>query len=245
MRIAIQLSGQPRFTVGLASFLKNLIGYDCADWFVYLTNNNFQTDKHDVFIPESWKMFDVEWAINKIQSNLPDNNYLKQFEISDDYKKSWPDATNLHCLIGNNPVQRVYGMHYNNYKVNQLRVNYQTDNNIEYDYIIKIRPDIDFDNNINLKNIKIENNEILMPNNNWFGDDSNGIVTNDTFAISGSDSMNIYSNLINFINQYNTEGIRFHPETLLAYHLHINKIKCIRGEFNSLIKRVPFLDSWC
>lgn len=245
MRVAIQLSGNPRFTIGFKSFLENLIGYDQADWFVYMTNNNFQNDKNDVFIPESWKMFDVEWAIDKIQSNIPDNNYLKQFEISDGHEKSWPDAINLHCLIGNNPVQRVYSMHYNTHKANQLRVNYQKDNNVEYDYVIKVRPDIDFDNKINLKNIKIEQNEMLMPKNNWFGNDSAGIVTNDTFAISRSESMNIYSNLINFIGQYNNEGVKFHPESLLAHHLHVNNIKCIRGEFNSLIKRSPFLDNWC
>jgi hypothetical protein len=230
-------------TVYSPNFYGNAVVYANATG--YLTNNNLQTDKHDIIIPKSWKIFDLEWAINKIQSNLPDNNYLKKFEISDDHEKSWPDAINLHCLIGNNPVQRVHKMHYNNYKVNQLRMNYQTDNNIEYDYIIKIRPDSDFDSNINLKNIKIERNEILMPNNNWFGDDSKGMFTNDQFAIGGSDSMNIYSNLINFINQYNTEGVIFHPESLLAHHLYVNKITCIRGEFKSLIKREPLLDSWC
>jgi hypothetical protein len=45
MRIAIQLSGEPRFTIGFQSFLENLKGYDHADWFVYLTNNNEQEKK--------------------------------------------------------------------------------------------------------------------------------------------------------------------------------------------------------
>ena len=245
MRVAIQLSGQPRFTIAFQSFLENLIGYDRADWFVYITNNNFQKGKINVDVPESWKTFNTEWAINKIKINIPNNNYLQSFEISNDHEQSWPAVSNLHSLSGENTVARVFNMFYNIYKTNQLRLNYQKDNNVEYDFIIRIRPDINVDSNIDLKNIKIENNEIVMPNNNWFGYEAKSMIVNDMFAIGTSDSMNIYSDLVNFIKKYNDEGIRFHPETLLAYHLHINDIKTTRGNFKSEIIRSPFLNNWC
>jgi hypothetical protein len=202
MRIAIQLSGEPRFTFAFQSFLENLKGYDHADWFVYLTNNN-QQEKDDVFLPETWKNFDVNWAIEKIKDNLPANNYLQSFEISNAHEHIWPSANNLHCLMGVNPVDRVYKMHYNNFKVNQLRIAYQETNNIEYDYIVKPRPDNDLDKVIDLRNLKIDDNEIVMPKNNWFGHTEINMITNDQFAIGKPASMNVYSEFVNHIKHYN------------------------------------------
>ena len=244
MRIAIQLSGEPRFTFAFQSFLENLKGYDHADWFVYLTNNN-QQEKDDVFLPETWKNFDVNWAIEKIKDNLPANNYLQSFEISNAHEYMWPSATNLHCLMGVNPVDRVYKMHYNNFKVNQLRIAYQEANNIEYDYIVRPRPDNDLDKVIDLRNLKIDDNEIVMPKNNWFGHEEINMITNDQFAIGKPASMNVYSEFVNYIKHYNDNGVRFHPESLFAHHFHVRNIKTTRGDFESYIKRKPFLENWC
>ena len=80
MKIAIQLSGQPRFTQDFNLLLENLIGYDQADWFIYLSNK-FRTHpvKDGVEISQSWEDFDADWAINKISSNLPKNNFIQRF----------------------------------------------------------------------------------------------------------------------------------------------------------------------
>jgi len=245
MRIAIQLSGEPRFTIGFQSFLENLKGYDHADWFVYLTNNNEQAKK-DVLLPETWKKFDPEWAIEKIKNNLPKNNYLQVFEISNVNECSWPSsAKNTHCLMGSNPVERVYKMHYNIFKANQLRINYQEANNIKYDFIVRPRPDNNIDCAIDLRNFKISDNEIVMPKNNWFGNEKIDMTTNDQFAIGTPLSMNVYSELVDFIKEYNDNGVRFHPESLFAHHLHVRNIKTIRGDFESYVKRSPFLENWC
>jgi len=242
MKIAIQLAGEPRFTLGFQSFLNNLVGYDRADWFLYLVNNS-DPDKGGVFIPESWKKFDSQWAIEKIKNNLPTNNRLRSLEISDCHEKSWPSAKNLHCLIGKNPIPKLYNMHYNIFKVNQLRTNYQGSNRKKYDLIIKVRPDCSLNKIVDLRTLKINENEIIMPNNGWFG--TGDLLVNDLFAIGNPLSMDIYSNLISFMKEYNDRGIKFHPETIFAHHLRTNQIKPIKGEFTCDIHRTPQLDQWC
>jgi hypothetical protein len=147
--------------------------------------------------------------------------------------------------MGVNPVDRVYKMHYNNFKVNQLRIAYQEANNIEYDYIVRPRPDNDLDKVIDLRNLKIDDNEIVMPKNNWFGHEEINMITNDQFAIGKPASMNVYSEFVNHIKHYNDNGVRFHPESLFAHHFHVRNIITTRGDFESYIKRKPFLENWC
>jgi hypothetical protein len=240
MKIAVQLSGEPRFTAGFQSFLDNLTGYSHADWFLYLVNNS-NPDKRGVFIPESWKKFELEWAIEKIKNNLPANSYLQSLTISDCHEKSWPTAKNLHCLIGDNPVPKLYNMHYNMFKANQLRINYQECNDIKYDFVIRVRPDCSLDKMIDVNDFKINENEIIMPDNNWFGFE----LVNDQFAIGKPSDMDTYSNLVSFIKEYNDNGVTFHPETIFAHHLRVNQIKTIRGGFECNIHRNPQLDKWC
>lgn len=242
MKIAIQLSGQPRFTYDFDLFLKNLTGYDQADWFVYLTNNNTQVEKSEISMPSSWVKFDLEWAANKLKSNLPVNNYLRSFEISDAYDKSWPPVKNLHCCMS---VDRAFMMYYNIFKANQLRITYQETHNITYDLVVRVRADSDLDSVVNLKELSIARDEIIMPSNNWFGDDPKGVITNDQFAISQPSAMDTYSNLVNLIKKYNDEGIQFHPESLLAYHLKFSNIKTTKGTFQSNIRKLPInLEKW-
>ena len=44
-------------------------------------------------------------------------------------------------------------------------------------------------------------------------------MTNDVIGIARPDAMTKYTDLINRSLEYNSRGIVFHPETLLAYHL--------------------------
>ena len=56
--------------------------------------------------------------------------------------------------------------------------------------------------------------------------------------------MDIYSNTIHLIKKYNDIGLWFHPETILAYHLAENKIKTIKGDFESTIRQFPIDPKW-
>jgi hypothetical protein len=241
MRIAIQLSGQPRFTGDFDFFLKNLKGYDQADWFCYITNNN---NVSSFKLPlDQWKSFEKEWAINKLQSRLPTNNFIKSFEISDCENIVLPIEPPL-CPPG------FYKMWYNVYQSNQLRLAYEKDSDVKYDLIIRVRPDVGLENTLDLRLLHDIGSSIIFPNNNWAGHlnlNPNNPQACDQFAISLSDSMNLYSEMIYHAHTYpfTQNRVSWHNEANLAHHLLINGINTVRGNFNISLKKYSVdINSW-
>ena len=245
MRIAIQLAGQPRFTGDFDFFLKNLKGYDCADWFCYITNNN---NVSNFKLPlEQWKEFDKDWAVNKLQSRLPKNNFVRSFEISDCEQVELPIEPPA-CPPG------FYKMWYNIYQSNQLRLAYEKNNDIRYDMVIRIRPDVGLEDELDLRTIGDIDKSIIFPNNQWAPQNpSSGhyIIDPkqacDQFAISLSNEMNVYSDLIHYAATYPYTQDRhwWHCEATLAHHLDINSIHTIRGNFNISLRKYPVnVNNW-
>jgi len=242
MRIAILLPGQPRFNGDLQNFLKNLKGYDQADWFVYLTNSStrdalkIRTHSDIPQVHEEWINYDIEWATSKIIQNLPNNNYLKKFEISDVHIHQWPYVRDSQERVR---TENIFNMYYNIYKVNQLRVNYEQDNNFKYDAVIRTRPDLGLVSEVNIKDYDL--NSIIMPNDKWHGIDQ---TSNDQFAFGTSDAMSIYSDVMNHLEKYEKQLKDFGPETVLGHHLKSNNISYIRGNFNTSIRSLPLDGNW-
>ena len=248
MRIAIQLSGQPRFTQDFNLFLQNLIGYDSADWFIYLSNNNHtQPAKDGVKFSKYWEDFDEDWAINKISSNLPKNNVIKRFKISDSHLQQWPEVKDP-FWVGS--PERVFMMYYNIFQDNELRKHYQETNGVLYDLIVRVRSDLSINSYVDVSKLNIKDDEILMPKNHWHGvphgcsNIPGDFWSNDQLAIGKDTSMDIYSSTIHSMKKYNDIGLWFHPETMLAYHLAENKIKTIKGDFESNIRQFPIDKKW-
>lgn len=238
MKIAIQISGQPRFTGDFYYFLKNLKGYDQADWFCYMTNHNTNVDSFKL-PSEQWKTFDLNWAINKLQKQLPPNNVIRSFEISDCEKVSLP------CTPPECPTT-LYKMWYNIYKSNQLRIAYEQCNNITYDMIIRVRPDIGLETELNLnlyKDIDLTY-IIIFPQNQWAGH-LGGVTPSpqacDQFAIGNSESMAVYSDLIHHLENYpyTKDKHVWHNEANLAHHLILNNITTIPGDFIVSLRKYP------
>jgi hypothetical protein len=241
MKIAILLPGQPRFTQDLSLFLENLIGYDSADWFIYLSNNNHTyPPKEGVQFSESWDNFNLNWAVNKISSRLPEKNFIKGFEISDSHLQQWPKVKD--CFWVDFP-ERVFMMHYNLFKVNQLRKKYQETHKITYDLIVRVRSDVSINTYLDISQLNVNDDEIIMPKNNWHGAPGN-YWSNDIFAIGKETSMDIYCNTLHSMKKYNDAGVWFHPETMLAYHLTTNNIKTTKGDFEANIRQFPIDRRW-
>lgn len=238
MRIAILLPGQPRFYNDFRTFLSNLKGYNQADWFVYLTNSSTREElkiRTHSMIPDvhnEWVNYDVEWAKSKIIQNLPNNNFLKKFEISDVHLQQWPYVRDKQERVR---TENIFNMYYNIYKANQLRVNYEQENNFKYDAVIRTRTDIGLLNEVNIKNYNL--NSVTMPNNSWFG-------CNDQFAFGNSDIMTIYSDVLNHLEEYEKQVLEFGPEIVLAHHLNLNKISYIPGNFENSLRSLPLDSKW-
>jgi len=244
MKIAILLSGQPRFTGDFDCFLRNLKGYDHADWFCYMTNNNDVAKEIKrgeislgVQIPDSWRKFTVDWAIGKLQSNLPDNNHVRSFEISDsDSIKQFPESI----------AKSSYKSWYNIYKANQLRLDYQSRMGIEYDMILRVRPDVSLRGLLDLRCLDLEllAHSVILPSNSWGRHQQNDTLKMcDQFAIASSDIMNVYANLYHdlqiCIDLLREHSVECHPETLLLKQLRRNCIYTVEGHFQIGLRLFP------
>lgn len=219
MRIAILLPGQPRFTKDFTNFLNNLQGYDSADWFCYITNNNRTDDvSRDVSIPEEWMTFDPVEGKNRLESYLPANNFIRAFEISNCE----------HINIPTIPRQSHFKGWYNIYRANQLRIEYGQ----EYDMVIRARSDVGINELFNLQTIDPVqlNQSIVMPGNQWAG--AGGYEACDQFAICSPDHMNIYADLANKVEGYLNENLfGYNPEALLGLHLSRNNVPTVKGNY--------------
>jgi len=232
MKIAILLPGQPRFTPGFQDFLSKLKGYDTADWFVYFTNNNVNltTNKPFAIIPSEWEQFDCEWGQQRVQSMLPDNNFVKYFGISDADQQEFFHPQNV-SEVGN--VSHVFKMFYNLHKVDQARKNYERDNQFQYDLVIRTRPELYTLSDIELSLVEIKDRHIIMPSNDWHGNPA----ANDQFAIGNSAAMTVYADVHNRLKEYNDHGVLFHPETIVGHNLSANGIISERGNFEAYLNR--------
>ena len=109
--------------------------------------------------------------------------------------------------------QNMCSMYYNNKRSFELIEEHMKNNNIKYDLIVKYRPDIMRED---LPNFFItENNEVYTPDEHIFG--WPGI--NDMIAFGNFESMKVYSNMYDCIDEYINNNVLFHPETMLRYHL--------------------------
>jgi len=129
----------------------------------------------------------------------------------------------------NRDVNGLMAMFYKIKQCNQLKLQYEKENNFSYDYVIRYRPDILIKQSLNVKDLN--NDFINIPKHGDFG----GI--NDQFAIGNSKNMNIYSNIYDNILKYISMNIPLNPEKILKFHLEYNQLRIKRFDFRYIIKR--------
>jgi len=129
-------------------------------------------------------------------------------------------------------VGHVLSMFYKIKQCNELKKQYEIENNFKYDCVIRFRPDIQL-----LSNFTIDEDNLDKLNVPKYGDFS-GI--NDQFAYSTSENMDLYCSLFDKINQYleKDESLFFNPEVLLKYHIEKQNLNINRPEIKYvLLKR--------
>jgi len=135
---------------------------------------------------------------------------------------------------------------YNVKMANNLKLEYEKQLNFKYDICIKARTDLLWYNNISAEEIELakQPNNILIPAA-WNFSQIHPLGASDVTAISNSESMNIYSSLIDNIDRYYDSGEYFHPESLLGIHIHkhgLNRIN-ITGGWDPFTK-IPNETGW-
>jgi hypothetical protein len=115
---------------------------------------------------------------------------------------------------------------------NKLRIQYEEEKQIKYDWVIRTR----FDNWM-IDDIPIleqcDHNNMYIPLGNDHPMAQPGVGINDRFAFASNNQMNIYCNKLSCIPEF-MQNNEFHPETILKWVLDRNKINIVR--FNECTK---------
>lgn len=217
MNIAVCLSGLMDNSNASLNSIKNIIPNENIKIFIHTWEiDNSQQYLNDTPFPDNH----LDKNEVKREQDLNIKKYNAEKILIENYTKTRRLFQKIYEKLKRDPNPPKYigyerhdvgiiSMWYSILKANQLKCNYEKNNNIIFDKVIRMRFDTDFfnvdlvlDNNINSIQIPL--------GNNW-----GGIC--DQFAIGPSDEMNHYSNL--FAHLLKMENIYYHPETLLKKYL--------------------------
>lgn len=226
MKVAIMISGRPRFTREFDDFLNSLSNYDQLDWYFMLWNT---THEEDVRVPPTWPT-DYDAVKERIQSKLPRNSNIVHLSIEEPPAY---DDTQEFRLTPWSIAPHIWTMYYGIYMVNQIREQYGP-----YDLVIRTRPDIGIAEKLNLPAIYqslIANvNTVLMPSNHRHS--MAGPPVNDLFGIALPDTMTLYSQAFTRLEEFKNKQLPFHGETVLSWHLATSNIHVPDTNFHSVMR---------
>ena len=229
MKVAILISGFPRFTKEFDHLLESLQNYDQVDWFFLFWK---ATHQDDVRIPPSWPT-DIESVRNSIQQRLPERNHVVHLSIQEapEYTPTIKYNTTPWSVDKN-----IWTMYYGIFAVNNIREQYELDQ-VPYDLVIRARGDVGIFESLDLRVIHqtlLQNpNVILTPANHRHG---LGFSINDLFAIGLPATMSIYAQAYLHLDEYTQKGMLFHGETVLGYHLQQNRIQAPMTNFTCAMR---------
>jgi hypothetical protein len=208
--VAVCISGQFRsFDKCLPSIFKNLI----------LTNSNYELKFFTSFAKEENKPITIPTEFFKISSVikieedsvLPDLSYQKSKYKYQDYQ-----------LDGENDTKLIYYQLKQFQSVFNMVKGYEKDNNMTFDYVMRLRPDLEFNS---IFNWDLFEDSIITPSEDHFRG------YNDRFAVGPRNLMEIYMNRLNYWMSEN-DDINFttQNEVNLKHHL---------DNHNILVNKIP------
>lgn len=253
MKIAIEYSGHLRFIKETFPKLKDIFvsreniefyvfvhTWDCSrqDDIQYMKNiikpHRYFIEKQKHFERHPYQLINFDLTheeykndVQRLKWNEDNPNDIKEFHdkpsadnnfkfdkdvqvVKFDYYSSWPF----------NNLSMFYSIH----QVGLLRKSYAQEFNIEYDYVVRLRSDVNFTNMIDVDN-HIDKDKINVfdsaPHNGYFGK----YTIQDQFAIAKPDLMNIYDDVFVYLPCYYVNfKIDWITEILLGFHLMYNEV---------------------
>ena len=173
----------------------------------------------DIFFSGHPNKGGLEYCEEKINELWNPKKYILR-EYTDDVRKEV--HPNDRKFVGGRcvtPHTWLSGM-YNLKLANQLKKEYEEENEFTYDICIKARTDVIWHTPITEKEIEKakEDENILIPTA-WDFKSVSPFGVSDTSAICNSETMNKYASCIDYVDQYLNEGNVFHPETYNGIHI--------------------------
>jgi hypothetical protein len=227
MKIAVLIPGSPRFSKEFDTLIQRVSVCDQVDWYFYLWSESTSPDKNGMnLVAPKWRNIDYEWAVEKLQSNLPENHRVVALQLGDLKSIPIPQITQN---ITETHMERTWPMFESLYRVDLLRQQIGE----EYDLVIRARNDVEVKNSIDFAQIKQlvdqDPSLIFTEVNHRYG--KYNITINDFFAISSPKNIQIYCDAVNHLMEYHQKGYVFHPETMLAVHLIESGLKIAYVDF--------------
>jgi hypothetical protein len=226
MKIALCISGLSRTFDECFPFINEniiLANPDIQfDMFGYINSKDISTASDGTIFKKKDINFENYTFTNlQIESDpsLPDLSYQKSVH-----------TLTLKPTLESNIYYQLYG----GKKSNQLRLDYENQMGFKYDFIAKIRTDMNFLSPVNLSNL--EKDCIYIPN----GNDHYGL--NDRFAIGDDKNMNTYFNRYNFFMNRHDDILNYttHAESNLKMYLNYESVKVKRLDFSYSLRRPGF-----
>lgn len=134
-------------------------------------------------------------------------------------------------------INTILPMFYKIFKCNELKKDYEEENNIKFDIVVRTRFDLYILSKINFKNINFE--KVNFINDGCFMLESEIAGICDFFAISNSYNLDVYSNCFNNLNDlFFDKTIPYkNPEILQLSNLKNSNIEIDRININHYILR--------
>lgn len=201
MKIALCLSG------GLRNFKDT-----------YYSFKHFLLDKYDTDV--FFYGLENKEGVDRNLKDLIDLYKPKKYQIN-----TTEFYNNINCKY--NLPSSFYGF-YNVLKCNNLKSEYENENEFKYDIVIRSRTDNFWFRYLTDEEVNLSKNNIIIPED-WAFKCVNNFARFDGFALGSSKLIDDYADLFNRIDEYCTKFI-FHPESLCGYHLMINNIQNIENK---------------
>ena len=222
LRTAICISGQPRnVEAGLAFIKPNILDHNNeADVFIHVWWDDDVVGKRLVnagghVASDTIRPATLEYIESSYQPLVMQFEPQRQFDEKNYNERKWPGITPFYSL----------SQRYSIWRSHELRREHEEKRGFKYDVVMKLRFDWacyspivadDFDPSV-----------MNTPDRNPH---LNGI--DDTFAISSSENMDVYSELFFRLDEYyNEDQIDFCDELLLYHHLKKNGIRTVTHPF--------------
>ena len=121
--------------------------------------------------------------------------------------------------------KNMYSMFFHTKRCYDMMIGFQSEKQVCFDVVIKIRPDIEFRDHLVITNC--QPNTIYIPKNyDWLG-------INDQFAYGDQNSMRLYCSIVDELSKYSQEltAQPRNPEMILLHHLHRSNLQIVRFPF--------------
>lgn len=159
---------------------------------------------------------------NKIKPELKNQIFVKKIELihNCEWKSKHPHSK---CWSRGNTPESICCMYRSIQKADLLRQKYEIENNVNYDLVVRSRPDILIVGNMQFekwKNILDANKLIISPNNyNWKEHWTEHEMLNDLWFVSKPNAMSEIVKLADLVDDHVDSGCRLHPESLLWWQI--------------------------